>query len=287
MWPVMIAALRALGRQYYPAMDRITSKAGIDTGMGGLLLTTFTFDPVPVSNEILQKRMPFQEYTQRLEHATELGLLKSAGEGEYRLSEEGHSLVKKAISAAYACMEQLDPLGPNDLHYLSVLLHRLVKASYSSPEPPGKWCITHSRRVDPGENAPILVQIDQCLSDLAAYRDDAHLAAWQPLGFDGPTWETLSLLWEKKVDTLEELQEKLHFRGHPHSLYEESLKSLTGKGLVRRSKGKFLVTRKGKKLRQEAEQLTDEYFYASWKCLEEEELQALENLLKLITEGLA
>ncbi len=286
LWPTLLDALRALGKQYYPAMDSVTTKAEIDGGIGGLLLSALCFDPVPISNEVLQKRMPYQEYTRRLEKAADLALLKVVGEGEYRLSEEGQSLVQKILDAAYTRMEQLDPLGPNDLHYLSVLLHRLVKASFTSPEPPSKWSITHSRRINPGENAPTLVQIDQCLSDLAAYRDDAHLAAWQPLGFDGPTWETLSILWEKKIETQDELHEKLGFRGQLHSVHEDALTTLNGKGLAKRSKGKFIITRRGKKLRAEAEERTDEYFYAPWECLEDEDLQTLENLLKLLIEGL-
>ncbi len=286
VWPVFVDALRALGKQYYPAMDSVMTKAGLDGGIGGLLLTLFTFDPVPVSNEILQKRMPYQQYSERLENAVELGLLKAVGEGEFRLAEKGRTLVVDAISAAYNCMQQLDPMGPNDLHCLSVLLHRLVKACYASPDPPGKWSITHSRHLDPGENAPILVQIDQYLSDLMAYRDDAHLAAWQPLGLDGPTWETLSLLWDKRVETLDELNEKLRFRGQSGSVYEKALYTLTDKGLAKLYKGTYSITKKGRKLREQAEQLTEEYFFAPWECLSEEDLETLENLLKMLAEGL-
>jgi predicted transcriptional regulator len=221
-----------------------------------------------------------------LAKATELGFLKAIDEGEYRLSQDGRDLAKKVLSAAYARMEQLDPLGPNDLHYLGVLIHRLVKASYTSPDPPGKWCVTHSRRIDPGENAHILVQIDQGLTDLAAYRDDSHLAAWQPLGFDGPTWETLSLLWQGEVETLDELHERLHFRRQSRSIYDDALNALHARNLVKRSKDKYSISKKGGKLRDEVEKVTDTYFYAPWECLEEEDLETLENLLKLMIEGL-
>ena len=287
LWLILLDALRALGKHYTPAMDIAAAKAGVEGGTWGLLLSVLSFDPAPVSNEILKKRLPYQEFSQRLEKAVDLGLLKAVGEGEFRLSEKGQSLGQQVILAAYARLERLDPLGANDLHYLSVLLHRLVKASHTAPDPPGKWCITHSRRFDPGENAPLLIQVDQYLSDLAAYRDDAHLSAWQPLGFDGPTWETLTMLWKGRADTVDDLHKKLDFRSQPRSIYEGTLKTLRKQNYAKHSQGKYSITRKGVKLREEAEEITDNLFYTPWNCLEEEDMQALENLLKLLIEGLS
>ncbi len=286
-WPLLLDTLRALGKQYYPAMDDVADKAGIDRGSGGILLSVLSFDPEPVSNEILQKRIPYQAYSTRLEEAVNLGLLMPLGSGLYRLTEKGQMIGQQIILAAYARMEYLEPMRTSDLHYLTVLLRQLVKASHTSPDPPGKWSITHSRRFDPGESAPLLIQIDQYLSDLAAYRDDAHLAAWQPLGFDGPTWETLSLLWREAPLTVDDLHEKLKHRQHTLATYEQALHTLEEQGYAQSESGTYSLTPEGTQLRQKAEDDTDQYYYAPWDCLTKEDLEALENLLKMLIDGLS
>ena len=47
-----------------------------------------------------------------------------------------------------------------------------------------------------------------------------------------------------------------------------------------------MISSRGRKVRDEVEQLSDKYFYASWECLEKEDFQTLENLLKLLINGL-
>lgn len=286
LWPIVLDAMMALGMQYVPMMDRAAKKAGVERDVWGLLLTALGFDPETISNAKLQVRTPYQEHTKRLTNAAEQGLLASVGEDEYRLTEAGKEVAQQIILAAYVCLENLKPLRSPALHYLVVLLRQVVRASHVSPVPPDKWCITHSRRFDPGENASRLIQVDQYLSDLAAYRDDAHLAAWQPLDFDGPTWETLTLIWRGEVDTLDTLYEKLSCRQHPRDIYEAALESLTERNLVRVDSGVYRITPEGETLRQEAEDLTDQYFYTPWDCLIEEDLEAFGNLLILLTEGL-
>ncbi len=286
-WPLVLDALTALGNHYIPAMDIVAAKAGANRGSWALLLSVLSFDPEPVSVEALKTRMPCQEYNKRLEETATQGLLIIVRPGEYVLSETGQELVQKIILTAYARMENLAPMRPSDLHYLAVLLRRLVKASHTSPEPPGKWSITHSRRFDPGENAPLLIQVDQYLSDLAAYHDDAHLAAWQPLGFDGPTWETLTVIWQEKSVSLDALHKKLHHRRQSRAVYENALRALVERDLIKSKSGEYFLTPQGLELRQKAEDQTDEYFLSPWNHLEDEDLQALENLLKMITEGLS
>ncbi|MBU1662034.1 MAG: hypothetical protein KKD28_11255 [Chloroflexi bacterium] len=286
LWPIALDAMMALGMQYVPMMDRAAKKAGVERDVWGLLLTASSFDPETISNAKLQVRTPYQEHTKRLADAAYRGLLTPVGEDEYRLTEAGKEIAQQVILAAYVRLDTLKPLRSPALHYLVVLLRQVVHASHVSPIPPDKWCITHSRRFDPGENASRLIQVDQYLSDLAAYRDDAHLAAWQPLGFDGPTWETLTLIWRGEIDTLDALHEKLSHRQYPRDTYKAALDSLAERTLVRGDSGGYRITPEGEKLCQKAEDLTDQYFYAPWDCLIEEDFEALRNLLILLTGGL-
>ena len=75
----------------------------------------------------------------------------------------------------------------------------------AAPEPPGQWHLRLSRHTDPGELAPSVARIDQHLTDLNAYYNDASLAVWQPFGVSGAAWEAFGHLWCGDSYTLDEL----------------------------------------------------------------------------------
>jgi predicted transcriptional regulator len=267
-------------------MEKAAQEEHLDRRDWGLLLTAMGFAPEAVSNELLQVRVPYQNYTQRLEQGVEKGILELAGEGQFRLTDKGREIAQRVILAAYARMGTLNPLPDGDLLYLVTLLQRLVNASLEAPQPPGKWSINHSRRFDPGEKAPLMIKVDQYLSDLAAYRDDAHLAAWGSLDFGGPAWEALTYIWRGEADTLETLTRKLARRGNPPEVYQSAIDLLKTRQLVREQEGNLQLTAEGREIRQKAEQVTDRYFYAPWSCLVEGENQALGDLLDKLAHNL-
>jgi len=279
LWPVALETLMALGAHYMPAMEKAADNAGAERGVWGLLISALTFEPETISNDRLQRRNPYQNYTYLLADAAGQGFFEIEEAGVYRLTDLGRTVGNEIILAAYARLQTFEPLRVEQMQYLSLLLRRLVVASHTSPEPPGKWCLTHARRIDPGQNAPLIIQVDQYLSDLAAYRDDAHLAAWQPLDFDGPTWEAFTLLWRGEAADLDGLLKKLAHRRFAREVYAAALQKLEARRLIERDSGAWKLTAAGKRLRQTAEDTTDEYFFAPWDCLEPEDLEALGTLL--------
>ncbi len=58
-----------------------------------------------------------------------------------------------------------------------------------------------------------LVQLDEYLDELNAYRDDVHLTAVSPHNLSGSTLEAFTFLWRGDADAGAVLQEKLPFRG--------------------------------------------------------------------------
>jgi hypothetical protein len=283
LWPVALETLMALGAHYVPAMEKAADDAGVERGVWGLLISALTFEPEAISNAILQRRNPYQDYTRLLADAASQGFFAVESPGAYQITDLGRAVGTEIILAAYARMQTFEPLRVEQMQYLSVLLRKLVVASHTSPEPPGKWCLTHARRIDPGQNAPLIIQVDQYLSDLAAYRDDAHLAAWRGLDLDGPTWEALTLLWQGEAVDLDALLERLVHRRFSRDVYAAALQKLETRGLILADSGKYRLTPAGEQLRQNAEAATDAYFYAPWDCLDAEELEALEILLAKLT----
>ena len=186
LWSIAVEALRSLSDEYLPVIDTEEINQGVDPGSWGLLFTAYTFDPDFISASRLRVRNPYTAakiFEDRLVALASAGLLDSNGFGEYWLSERGKDAAAHIMAAAYERMAGLQPLLFADLERLTTLLRRVVQACLQAPEPPGKWCIGYSRRSDPGEKTNPIMRIDQYLTDLNAYRDDAHLAAWQTYGF--------------------------------------------------------------------------------------------------------
>jgi hypothetical protein len=270
-------------------MEKAAQSAGLDMTEGSLVITGLAFDSKPVASWRLRVRNPYTatgRFEARLRKTTRLGFFKAAREGEYVLTDLGRNTARQMLKAAYEAMAKLKPMPKADLERLAELLDRLVEASLAAQEPPGKWCITLSRKLDPGDAASALTRVEQHLSDLAAYRDDAHLAAWQPSGLSGAAWEALTFIWRGEARTLDDLCQKLERRGHARDGYAEALNDLLLRSLVTEEAGSYAATKKGQKLRQNAEALTDRYFYAPWKRLKPAEVNEVHALLARLRDGL-
>ncbi len=288
--PLAAQAAYELTICYSPAINRAAAAFGIPEGTWyGWLMAAHIFEPYPVSVERLHVRSAYTSLARLAEHLEQgvsLGLLERAGGGEYWLSAKGHTAVRRLIEAAYAAMAPLQPLPEEELVCLADLLQRLVLASLYAPEPPGKWCLRIARHYDPGPEAPVMVRLDQHLSDIEAYRDAAHLAAWQPYGVSGQAWDAFTHIWRGDVTTLDELPVRLARRGHTREAYAEALQDLVERGWLRQDGATFHITEQGRVLRDEAERLTDAYFYAPWNCLHEGEVVQLRGLLSGLRDGL-
>lgn len=290
VWPLAYEALRALGAQYGPAIQQALGEVGLESREFWLLWTAQMLEPEPISPARLQVRNPYsasQASEEGLAKATQQGFLAPVADNEYRLTEAGRLVVQRVTDeSVYARLAALEPMPQASQERLASLLRRLVEASLTAPEPPGKAGIGVSRRTDPGNHAPAMVRIDQYLTDLNAYRDDAHLAAWQPYGFTGQAWEALTYLWRGEAKSLDELYEKLKFRGHSRAVYLEAMQDLVHRGLIEETAGAYQVTGPGQTFRQEAEDATNRYFYAPWTYLNESEVEELRHLLVRLREGL-
>ncbi len=281
---------RVMAAQYTPAMDLAAESFGLSKpNWYGWLLPALIFEPEPISTARLRVRMPYiapSLYDQRLEEGALAGFLAQVAPGDYRLSEKGRQAAEAVIQAAYQAMAELPTLPKADMQHLEDLLRRLVISSLEAAEPPGKWSLRLSRRTEHGRDLSRMARIDQYLSDLNAYRDDAHLAAWQPLGVAGHTWEAFTFLWRGEAETLDALIEKLARRGYTREDYAQSLGELVQRGWVEAHAEKYRLTPEGAHIRQQAEEQTDTYFFTPWLSLRRAELNALHNLLERLRDRL-
>jgi hypothetical protein len=264
-------------------------RAGLAESPGWFLIQAAEFDPEPLTVANLRVRDVYA--SDRIVEAllelmaSEGWLARSAQTTTYALTPAGRALVERRIQRQRALVEHLTPLPEGDLALLASMLGRLIDASMAAPTPPGVWCLAHSRRRAPAMDAPALVRIAQYFSDFNAFRDDAHMAAWQPHIVDGYIWEAFAYVYAGQAHMATTLFEQLSYRGYSTAEYAAALELLTRRGWLEPAPaaGAYCVTADGNAVRKEVERLTDNYFYAPWECLAEAEIAELGDILMRLT----
>jgi len=271
-----------------PFIDEQCAQRGLDRRTWGLLLAVYTFEPEDTTPGHLMVRSPYtsaEAFMERLRQAAQKGFLKEVDSGRYRLTEEGREIAFAIADAGREMMSRVDPLPPPQAGRLATLVDKLVQSCLNTPPPPETWSIRLSYKIMPDPQPP-MPYIEQAFSCLAAYRDDAHLAAWQDSGLSAVALETLTLLWRGEVSSLDEICEKLAYRGYPCQAYMAALGELRHRGLITGPDQAPWVTGTGRVFRNQIESETDRLFYAPWKCLSEEEISELSGLLVRLSDGL-
>ncbi|KAA0254914.1 MAG: hypothetical protein EDM79_20720 [Chloroflexi bacterium] len=182
----------------------------------------------------------------------------------------------------------LHPLPPNDLQRLVDYLVRLSDASFAAPEPPPKFCLTHYKNYKStfDDNAPLIRLFFHYFKELDFYRMDSHMAAWRSHNLEGNRWEVFSEVWGGKNNTLNKIFDELSFRGITREEYASILQELVERRWVQQDRETYQLTAEGKRIREDAEALTDKYFFAAWSCLNEPELEELSRLASQLRDGL-
>ncbi|MEW6230865.1 MAG: hypothetical protein AB1566_00960 [Chloroflexota bacterium] len=288
LWNLAGEALAAIRTQYEPVIERIIAESGLDGWTWGLLLSAFTFEPESTTPARLQIRGPYtavEAYLARLSAAAGRGYLAEASPGEYRLTDAGRAGLERFIEEARAAMSQADPLPQADGARLAGLFDRLVQSSLRALPPPEPRCIRLNYKLMPAVTPP-LPYIEEAISCLNAYRDDAHVAAWQPSGLSATALESLTLLWRGEADSLDAVCQRLAHRGHPPQVYAEALAELRARGFIEGPEGTPHVTEAGRVFRDQVEADTDRYFFAPWSDLDDAEKAELADLLTRLRDGL-
>ena len=284
LWPTALQAALTLKKHFYPAL----LKGGAQVGVAGdslypLLMSLF-WHPQPVSAAALRYRDPYMAASlldQQLAALADGGLVEPIGNGEYRLTPKGFNAVRGTLDAAEGVIANLpEPLPHDDLERLAGLMRRVIESCLAAPEPPEKQSLLRSRRLAPPEDTPPLLRISQYMDDMEAYRDHSHLAAWQHHGVGAHAWEILTFLSRGHISSLEQVAQRLGYRGHNPQEDAEAVRELVERGWAEESDGAVRITDEGRRVRDEATERTNAGFYAPWKsCLDAAELEETEALL--------
>jgi hypothetical protein len=243
------------------------------------------------SIEDFQKRDPFsnpEQFERLFARLNIRGWIVPLQDRSYHVTDQARAGARRIIQAGDAQLSEYELMSDVHLERLATLLKRVVAENNNAPEPPAKWAIVKRFRVA-DEDSPLLVQVREYLMDLFAYRDDSHLAAARPhFNRAGIVWSVLGSLWTGDAVTAEQMAERLAFRGYEVDDYEVAIKAAVGVGWAEEAGvgGTFRPTERGKELREQAEQLTEEYFYRPWSAFTQEELDELYGLLTKLNDQL-
>lgn len=288
LWNLTREALRLLRSCYEPAVEPVIQTSGLDARSWGLLIAARTLEPEYTSPAHLMVRGPYtsaEQYLGRLKAAADKNYLEEVSPGLFKLTKKGNDAINRFIEEARAGMERADPLSLSASKELGLLFDRLVKACLETPPPPDTWSIQLSYKLMPDLEPP-LPFTEQAISCLYAYRDDAHLAAWQNSNLSATALEVLTYLWRDQADSLDDLLDILNNRGHSEEIYLDVIAELKKREFIGGSRSKLRVTPAGKSFRDQVEMDTDSYFFAPWSCLSRKEKNRIEELLVRLWDGL-
>jgi len=176
----------------------------------------FNLSPKPISANLVCKRTPYTNpaaVKDLLAEAANAGYLEPDGKDGYLVSKKGDSAIESVHNTFYDQINQGNQFPGDKLKELIALLGKLVDAVRKADHIKEKISFEISHFGHAKVNTETLAQADQHLDDLNAFRDDAHLAAWAPVGVSGITWEALSFVWNGEAATVEKLVERLPYRG--------------------------------------------------------------------------
>lgn len=287
VWNTAVEAVTSLNPHYQFVTGPIIQEENVGPSFA-LLLLTRGVEPDDITLAHDNARVPYNNVeTNRnaFKVSVERGFLKEVGPDTYRITEKGRKAVNRFFSTAQPLIGKIAPLPQEELERLAGYLKRIVAATEAVEVPASKIAMSTSRWTDPGDDAPATTRIDQYLTDLGAYRDDAHMAAFNPLEVPGHEWEALTYVWNEDATTVEALHEQLQFRGFSVEEYQAALDSLVKRGWVAAKDGNYAVTEKGREVREAAEAETDRLFYQGWNVLSEDELLDMNSLLVQLREG--
>lgn len=288
LWPLAQRVSQAIYQLTRPTMNPAFAALQLPEGAQVLpLLTAYALYPEPISGRALRRRTPYATEASRaqaLPRLAEIDLLEAGSDGEYLITSDGRKIVAHFLGVFYDALRSLQPavidrVGSSALDETAQQLNTIVDAALVGPI--AQWGTRTSHRLIPPDDVA-LARLDQALDDLTAFRDDTHLAAWQPHHIDGHAWEFFTLLWRGEVKTAAEMVEKAPQRGHPQADYETALAELIDRGWVQAVEDGHQLTPAGREIREQAEALTDRYFFAPWATLNTAQLAGLRAQLTML-----
>lgn len=288
IWGIGQKVMKYLESYYEGSMDAAAKEFGLEPPNWYPLTAAYIFKPDPISVQRLRVRSPYSSmsyFETPIQTLAEAEFLVQSPIGGFTLTDRGNEATRAIMLAAYNAMETISLLSENKMQLLTNSLGRLVQACMIHGYPISKWSIIYSRRLDGSSQDNHTAKIDQYLSDLSSYRDDSHLASWRHLKVGGHVWDVLTVIWREGPTSIEVVSDQLARRKWTKEETNRAVDELRTKGWIEDST-EMTITETGIHIRDEAETLTNKYFFAPWDSAPGSDLEGLSTLLPELSERL-
>ncbi len=281
IWSTLEAGYDCLGDYGYPAMDQAAAELGLASGWFSWVAALMLCHAEPFTVGQFMQLFPYglaRLNAERLAIGVQQDALAVNSAGAYQATQAGLAAVQQIVAAMDASIARFQPAPGGSLQRLLDLLYRLAEVSFAAPEPPAHPLLAHKRnlrRLPATEDIQYFVRY---YSELAGFRDDMYVAAWQAHQVEGHAWEAFDQLVQAGALSFDELYARLSRRGLPKEVYIQDLQEIAAHGWVEDTPEGYQPSAEGRRVRQEVEELTAQAFFAPWVCLSQAEQEELTRL---------
>jgi hypothetical protein len=246
-------------------------RSGYAESPGWMMIQAAEFDPEPLSVERFRKRAVYTAPNLSLAVLEMLASEKWLDRKgiDYYLTDEGRKIIDRLIQRRVIPFAEFQPVPYLQLELLRAICQKIIDASLKAPEPPGTWCLAHSRNRQPKGKISPTAQYIQFGSDFNAIRDDAHMAAYGSHDVQGHVWEGFTYIATNQAKNANDLYQHLAYRGFYTEDWQTALDDLCGRGWLSMTDSNYALTKAGQAVRDDVEQKTDAYFYAPWGVIDD------------------
>ena len=219
-------------------------------------------------------------YEQQLESLVAKKFAQAVGVGRYRSAEAGRKLVEQLYRDYFAAIARHDRLDEADVQRLGALADRAVAYLVRQPDVPAP--VTNATRSAFPETTRVWVYTERRVTALAAFRDDAHIAAWRENGWSGPRIVVSTALF-KAAQPLPYDQLRAAVAQLSDKDFKSAISALHSGGEVSHSaEDIYSLTAAGRQARQAVEDTTDRNYAVIFNALSPDELKELVALLEQV-----
>ena len=287
LWFTLIEGFLPLGNS---EMEKTANELGVGDGWTTLLWASWLFASEPFSTETFMRICPYgsaRVIEARFASAAKQGILSVHSANEYQRTEKGKHFAEQIVRSAEKAIAHLQPIPPAELQKILNYAKRLVEATFDTPEPPSKFGITrYYKNIHPGQDVPLLRLVLHHVGALDQYRGAAHMASWQGHNIAGYVWSALTSIWRGEANTMDALHEEMGQTVFSREEFLGAVRDLIRRGWIEEKSEQYQMIAEGQRIRQEAEDLTDRYFFHPWACLNETEQVDFLNLTTQLSAGL-
>lgn len=287
-WPLIYSVVKEFWNITEPHIEEAAVRNDIPIEL--YLYSELGLDRFSIAD--FQKRDPFsnpEQFERLFVRLNVKGWIEPMVDGSFRVTLTAREAARSLIQAGDVQLSGFASMTEPELQRLASLLKQIMQECRLASEPSEKWAILKRFRVA-DEHYPAIMQVRESLMDLFAYRDDSHLSASRPhFNEAGIVWIVLGSLWHGDVLNAGQMAEKMAFRGYEVEDYEIAIQAGLQLDWVEQGHrpNTFGLTEPGTQLREQAEHLTNEYFYAPWSVLMPDELDELDELLTRLRDCLS